>query len=228
MAVDPEIRSLLIKGGACALSDACERVSIKPRATYIPEAGPGAPIAGEVRTLRLRPASAGERPERHLGTALLDVCTPGDVVVISAPDDVRAGSWGGLLLAGAAAAGVIGVITSGYCRDTAIAEDVGVRLFCRGSAILSARGRLIEQDFDMPVLLDESAVEPGDIVVSDSDGQVFIAQTDIATVAEALDEILGVEQRFLEEMRAGQRRVSQVLDARYERMTTMGGPQGVA
>lgn len=219
MALDLEIRRLLIKGGACAVSDACERVGIKPRVAYIPEARPGAPIAGEVRTLRLRPAGAGERPERHLGTALLDVCGPGDVVVISAPDDIRAGSWGGLLLAGAAAAGVIGVITAGYCRDTAAADDAGVRLFCRASAILSARGRLIEQDFDVPVVLDETAVEPGDVVISDSDGQVFISQSDITTVSRALDEILGVEQRFLEEMQSGERRVSEVLDARYEEMT---------
>jgi len=218
MNLDPAVRALFENAGTCAVSDACERAGVLARVTHVP-AGPGtAPASGRVRTLRLRAVASGDKSSRHLGADLLDSCHAGDVILVSAPQDVRAGSWGGLLLAGAAAVGVVAVVVDGYVRDSAAATEVAV--FSRGSAVRSARGRLIEQGFDVSVIVDDEVVEPGEFVVADQDGQVFIAPQDIAAVATSLEQVLEMERGFLEEIVSGSHGVGAVLDSRYEDLTS--------
>jgi 4-hydroxy-4-methyl-2-oxoglutarate aldolase len=217
MSLDPAVRALFESGGTCAAADACERAGVRLRVTHVPAQPGTAPVAGPVRTLRLRPTEAGDKSSRHLGADLLDSCQAGDVILVSAPRDVRAGSWGGLLLAGAAAVGVAAVIVDGYARDSGASASVA--LFSRGSAIRSARGRLIEQGFDVPVVVEDEVVEPGDFVLADQDGQVFIAQRDVSVVAAALEQVLELERGFLEEIVSGRRGVAAVLDSRYEDLT---------
>lgn len=219
MSLDPSLRRLFEKGGACGVSDACERAGVLPRIAHIPAMCCDGAIAGEVRTLRLRPARRGEQPGRHLGTALLDTCESGSVIVISAPEAIRAGSWGGLLLAAAANAGVVSVISDGYCRDVMESKQRGIALFCRGSAVLSARGRLVEQSYNEPIVVDREVVEPGEVVVADHDGQVFLSPEFVLPVAESLGHILSAEQEFVEQILSGKRRVSDVLNIRYEKLT---------
>jgi 4-hydroxy-4-methyl-2-oxoglutarate aldolase len=224
--LDPAVRVLFEKGGVCAASDACERAGVVGRVTQVPRVWCESPVAGITRTLRLRVMRFGERSDRHLGTGLLDSCRAGDVIIVSAPKDVRAGSWGGLLMAGAAAAGAVAVISDGYVRDVMSSTESGVPLFCRGPAVRSARGRLIEQAFDVPVVIDEEIVEPGEVVVADADGQIFLTPSDLPAVAEALSDVLGAEEEFLDSIRSRARTFSAVLNSRYEDLTqqTSGRP----
>jgi regulator of RNase E activity RraA len=217
--VQDSIRKLFQSAGTCAVSDACERAGVTPRVTHVPATSCAAAISGPVRTLRLRPVAPGDRSTRHLGADLLDACDAGDVIVVSAPPAVRAGSWGGLLLAGAAAVGVHAVIVDGYARDSAEGETSPVATFYRGSAVRSARGRLIEQGHDVAVVIDDEVIEPGHIVVADHDGQVFLDAHDVAAVAAALEDVVKMEQGFLDEISSGRRSVASVLDSRYEDLT---------
>jgi 4-hydroxy-4-methyl-2-oxoglutarate aldolase len=214
MSLDSAVRALFESAGTCAASDACERAGVPSRVTHVPARPGTAPVSGRIRTLRLRPVATGDKSSRHLGADLLDSCHLGDVILVSAPRDVRAGSWGELLLAGAAAVGVVAVVVDGYARDSAAAT--GVAVFSRGSAVRSARGRLIEQGFDVPVIVDDEVVQPGEFVIADQDGQVFIAPQDVSAVATALEHVLEMEGSLLEEIVSGSRGVAAVLDSRYE------------
>jgi 4-hydroxy-4-methyl-2-oxoglutarate aldolase len=226
VSLDPAVRVLFEKGGVCAVSDACDRAGVNGRVTQVPRVWCESPVAGITRTLRLRVVRSGERPERHLGSGLLDTCRAGDVIIVSAPKEVRAGSWGGLLMAGAAAAGAVAVVSDGYVRDVMSSIESQVPLFCRGPAVRSARGRLIEQAFDVAVVIDEEVVEPGEVVVADADGQIFLAPSDLPAVAEALGDVLGAEEEFLDSIRSRSRSFSAVLNSRYEDLTqrTSGRP----
>ncbi len=84
-----------------------------------------------------------------------------------------------------------------------------------------ARGRLAETGWGVPVRVGELTVAPGDLVLADGSGVVFVPAARAAEVLAAAAEIASRETAMAERIRAGEP-VSQVLSASYESMLTLG------
>jgi len=99
---------------------------------------------------------------------------PGHVVVTDAGSAGEVGFWGSENSLGVVRAGAVGIITNGYCRDTAEVElqKTPICARVRGRTIIPGRIQVVE--VQTPVGIAGAQVRPGDIVGCDSDGIIVV------------------------------------------------------
>jgi 4-hydroxy-4-methyl-2-oxoglutarate aldolase len=203
-------------GGAdsAALSDALDRLGLDGVVTGIAPLAPPARIAGPAVTVRLVPAD-GRGATRHLATTAIDHARHGDVIVVSSDGPPTVATWGGNLHRAAGERGIAGVILDGATRDADEIRELEPPLFARASTPRSARGRLREDAWNVPVRLGGILVAPGDLVFADGSGIVVVPADRLASVLELVEEIVAGEEALAQRIRDGEP-ASDVLGARYE------------
>jgi len=202
---------------ACAVSDASDRLKLAPAVTGIVPQTIKARIAGRVTTVKV---GAGEKKggsARHLCTAAIEAAEPGGVVVVEQTTGVDAAGWGGILSRAAKLRGLSGAIVDGPSRDIDEALEIGFPVFARGTTARTARGRIHEADTGVPIHIGGIKVEPGDYVIADSSGIVFIRPENIQAVLEAAEAIAAREAAMTKDVLAG-KPVSEVMGASYEQL----------
>jgi regulator of RNase E activity RraA len=133
---------------------------------------PGAQLAGFALTVQTVPAVEVAPAEPYKGElAAVDALGPDDVMVVSA---CSWSFWGELLSTAARARGCRGVVIDGYTRDSRAIAGMGFPVFCRGTHPADSLGRLDVAAHGVPIDCGGVAVEPGDLVLADDDGVVFI------------------------------------------------------
>jgi regulator of RNase E activity RraA len=204
----------------CAVSDAMDKLGLPPSVSGLTQQSTQQRIAGKVVTYKLVPAAqvpAHTGAPRHLGTTAIEAAQPGDVIVIEQRTGLDAGSWGGILSLAAKLREVAGVVVDGPVRDIDEARAYDFPVYARGLTARTARSRVAEAFTNQPVRIGEVTVCPGDYVIADASGVVFIAAADIERVLKAAEMIVGREAAMAQALRAGQP-VSQVMGADYEHM----------
>ena len=216
---------------SCAVSDALDALGLNGAALGLHALPGGVRVAGRVLTVDLRPAdSAGAAPApaapRHLGTAAVEAAAPGEVIVVSAGGRTDAAGWGGVLALAAVTRGVAGVVVDGACRDVDEARDLGLPVYARTGVPRTARGRLREVAWNEPVEVAGVAVRPGDAVIADGSGVVFVPSGQAAAVLARAEAIAAREAAMADRVRAGEP-VSRVMSGDYETMLhDEGNPHG--
>jgi regulator of RNase E activity RraA len=109
------------------------------------------------------------------------------------------------------------VIVDGACRDIDESRDMGLPVFARAAVPVTARGRIAEHDFDCPVTIAGIAVAPGDWVVADGSGVVFVRADRLEDVMAVAEEILARETLMARDIDAGVP-IGDVMGASYEDM----------
>ncbi|MGD9711379.1 MAG: RraA family protein [Thermomicrobiales bacterium] len=180
----------LLRFDSCTISDALDTLGL-PGAVVglVPLTTVGKRVAGRAVTVKLGAPMAG-LPKRHLGAGAVMAAEAGDVIVVEHRGRTDVSGWGGLLSRGALVKEVGAVIIDGACRDVDESRDLGLPVFARGTVPITARGRVAEHDFNCPVTIAGIAIYPGDWLVADGSGVVFIP-------AERLDEITGIAEHIL-------------------------------
>jgi regulator of RNase E activity RraA len=204
----------------CAVSDAMDKLGLPPSVSGLTQQSTQQRIAGKVVTYKLVPAAqvpAHTGAPRHLGTTAIEAAEPGDVIVIEQRTGLDAGSWGGILSLAAKLRQVAGVVVDGPVRDIDEARAYEFPVYARGLTARTARARVAEAFTNQPVRIGEVTVCPGDYVIADASGAVFIAAADIERVLQAAEMIVGREAAMAQALRAG-KPVSQVMGADYEHM----------
>ncbi len=200
---------------ACGVSDACDGLGVAPSVSGIARYATGARLAGRVITVKL----GGTKPEggttRHLCTAAIDAARPGDIIVVEQRTGMDAGSWGGVLSNAAQVKGVQGVICEGPARDIDESRALGFPVFARGMTARTARGRVYEVDWNCAITVGDVTVNPGDLVIADASGVVFLPQKRAAAIIEAAERITQRERLMADEARKGTP-ASQVMGRNYE------------
>ncbi|GAA3690324.1 RraA family protein [Microlunatus aurantiacus] len=143
---------------------------------------PGARLLGRALTVDARedlmPVLAG-----------LAEAGPGDVLVIAGhPDHAVAGE---LFATEALRRGVAGIVIDGRCRDSRILAGLGLPVFARGVAPSACPARAVPV-IQVPILIGDVTVRPGDLVLGDDDGLVVGSD---AEVREAVDGAEAIQQR---------------------------------
>ncbi|MGI8483895.1 MAG: RraA family protein [Thermomicrobiales bacterium] len=114
---------------------------------------------------------------------------PGTVVVMDAGGGPEVGFWGSANSLGAVADGAVGIITDGYCRDTAevTLQQTPICARARGRTIIP--GRIQVAEVQGTIACGGVQVRPGDIVGCDDDGVVVVPveiAEEVATHARAV------------------------------------------
>lgn len=213
--------SRLLRLDTCSVSDALDKLGMPGAVIGLVPLTVRKRVAGPVVTVKLgAPIEGG--PKVHLGAGAVSAATDGSIIVVEHRGRLDVSGWGGLLSRGALKKGVRAVIVDGAVRDVDESEEIGLPVFARGAVPVTARGRVAEHGFNQPVTISGIAVYPGDIVLADGSGVVFIRKERIETVLAAAEHIYAREQLMAKDIDAGQP-ITEVMGADYEDMLKNGG-----
>ncbi|MEU8252106.1 4-carboxy-4-hydroxy-2-oxoadipate aldolase/oxaloacetate decarboxylase [Nonomuraea sp. NPDC048916] len=209
---------------SCAISDALDTLGLPGAVTGLKPMWPaGRVMAGVVRTVKAAPKSAAG-PATHIATPLVAVADPDDVVVIDNHGRTDVSCWGGLLAEAAVQRGVAGVIVDGACRDVQDCESVDLPLFARTAVPVSARGRIVQEDMDVPIQVRGVRVNSGDLVIADRNGVAFVARAEIGRVLDLAERIAARELAMARAVRSGRDVIDVMHDSQFPTITAEAAP----
>jgi 4-hydroxy-4-methyl-2-oxoglutarate aldolase len=193
----PDAESVKILGelGVATVHEAQGRTGLmKP---YLRPIYPSAKVAGPAVTVSCQ---AGDNIMIH---AAVEVCKPGDVLVVTCTSDSTDGMFGELLGTSLVAHGVLGLIIDAGCRDvselTAMDFPVWAKAIHAQGTVKASAGSV-----NIPVVCAGAAVNPGDVIVGDMDGVVVVPREDAKEVAKASQARIAKEEKARERLRAGE------------------------
>lgn len=155
---------------------------------------PGMRMAGPAFTLRYIPAredlNAGEVDNlKDAQRVAIEQLGPGQVFVIDARGDTRAGTMGAILATRLQQRGAGGIVTDGAYRDSPVIADLGLPAYAAAMNAHANKTVHYPSEFQVPIACGGVAVFPGDWLVGDSEGVVVVPAHLAATVArEALEQ----------------------------------------
>jgi regulator of RNase E activity RraA len=206
----------LSKLDTCSVSDAMDKLGIEGAVIGLRPMWNCPRIAGRASTVKLVKAD-GRASVRHLCTAAVEAGGPGTVIVVDNEAREFPAGWGGILSQAAKAKGVEGVVVDGAVRDVDESRDVAFPVYARYAVPITARGRIIEDDFNVPIQFGGVTVNPGDLVLADWSGITFIPAARAEEVLETAEMIADRESQMAADVRAG-KSVVEVMGTNYENM----------
>jgi len=201
----------------CIVSDALDRLGLSGVVTGLMRLSTEKRVVGPVLTVRLE-AEKGRIADRHLCTAAIDAAQPGEIIVVEHHSRSDCAGWGGILSRAARMRQVAAVIVDGMCRDIDESRELGFPVFGRGALPVTARGRIIETSFNTPITVGSVTVRPGDWVIADGSGVVFLSAENVNAVIEQAEKLAAREAELVAQIEAGTP-VSEVMSRTYEHMT---------
>ncbi|CAH0250077.1 fumarylacetoacetate hydrolase family protein [Rhodococcoides fascians] len=156
----------------------------------------GDKIVGTARTLRFVPNredlfvshGGGYNAQKRAFDAVND----GEIIVIEARGELGSGTLGDILALRARSRGAVGVVTDGGVRDRDAVAEIGLPVFAATAHPAVLGRRHVPWDFDLTVACGGATVQPGDVIVGDSDGVIVIPP---ALAEEVVDEALAQEEQ---------------------------------
>ncbi|QKV17050.1 RraA family protein [Oricola thermophila] len=146
-------------------------------------------IAGTAVTLRIP----------HADSTLLHYAVsqarPGDFFVIDRGGDTIHACWGGVVTNVAKLNGVVGAVIDGPATDFNEIRRCDMPMWCRGPSPITTKLLGIEGGLNVPVSVGGCVVEPGDAVLADESGVLFLKPSQVEEIA---DTALGMQARELE------------------------------
>lgn len=136
---------------------------------------------------------------------LIDDLKPGEVPVLACggPTDWIA-PWGELLSTAARARGAAGCVTDGLVRDVARIRAMRFPVFHGGIGPLDTKGRAEMVEKDTAIDIAGVRVTPGDWVMGDTDGVVFVPADQADAVFRAALDKISAEDTTRAELEAGE------------------------
>lgn len=164
--------------------------------TFMRPIYPSAKVAGPAVTVTCQ---SGDNLMIH---AAVEVCQPGDVLVVTTNSESTDGMFGELLATSLVSRGVLGLIIDAGCRDVTELTAMDFPVWAKA---ISAQGtvKATAGSVNVAIVCGGAAVNPGDVIVGDMDGVVVVPRAEAAAVAKAGQARLEKEQKNREKLREG-------------------------
>ena len=192
---DPSLVRKLGEYGVATVHEAQGRAGLM--LPYMRPIFPAARIAAPAVTVLCH---AGDNLMIH---AAIEVCKPGDVVVVATKSESTDGMFGELLATSFQARGIAGLVLDAGVRDVA---ELTTMKFPAFSKAISAQGTVKETagSVNIDVVCAGATVHPGDVIVADIDGVVVVRRLNVVEVVRLCEERLAKEAKNRARLRAGE------------------------
>ncbi len=199
---DHKYRKRLEKLSTTNLSDALDKVGIRGAVIGIRPLFDKPKVVGMTVTIKIT-AAGMVKSKHHLGIEAIDAAQKGDVIAIDNHGDTHNNCWGEILSCAAKTKGVSGVVIDGAARDIDICEEMEFPIFARGVVPITARGRVMQEDFNCMIRLGDVQVSPGDILVGDINGVIVIPPEKIDEVVTEAEKLMDKEESMKKDILSG-------------------------
>ncbi len=192
---DPATIDALAPIGTATVHEAIGRQGyVGPHITPIQR---GARIAGSAVTVSSHP---GDNLMIH---AAVEVCRPGDVLVVANTAPSTHGMFGDLLATSLMSRGVRGLVIDAGVRDTHDLREMGFPVWTRH---ISCQGtvKATPGSVNVSIVLGEQAISPGDVICADDDGVVAVPMVEADRALEQSRARLANEEETRARLRAGE------------------------
>ena len=154
-------------------------------------------IAGSAITVLSHP---GDNMMLH---AAVEVCQPGDVLVVATTAPSTHGMFGDLLATSLMVSGVRGLVTDAAVRDTADLRAMGFPVWTRH---ISVQGtvKATPGSVNVPITLGGEIITPGDVICADDDGVVLVKRAEATWALAGSHARLAKEEATRSRLEAGE------------------------
>ncbi|MFF5083414.1 4-carboxy-4-hydroxy-2-oxoadipate aldolase/oxaloacetate decarboxylase [Actinoplanes sp. NPDC000266] len=182
---EPGTIEALRDAGVATVHEAAGRIGLLGPAIQARQQGSA--IAGSAITVSCHP---GDNLMIH---AAVEVCRPGDILVVTTTSPSTDGMFGDLLATSLMARGVAGLVIDAGVRDIATLREIGFPVWSRA---IHAQGTVKASpgSVNIPVVAAGQMVHPGDIIVADDDGVLALPIADSPAAVEATRKRLANEE----------------------------------
>jgi 4-hydroxy-4-methyl-2-oxoglutarate aldolase len=206
---------------SCAVSDALDRLGLTGAVLGVHPLWPCGRVVGRCVTVKIKPAGL-EKSKQHLCTSAIAAAAPTDVIVVDNGGRVDVAAWGGLLSLAAQVKKLGGVIVDGACRDVDESRELRFPVYGRAAVQVTARGRIMQQSFNEEIAFAGVQVHPGDLVIADGSGVVFIPRAKESEILAQAEALAQREAAMADAIRGGRSIVDVMETMGYETMLAKG------
>lgn len=189
-----EQKERLKKLTSCSISDAMDALGFPNGASNgIKATWNGCPaIVGEARTVRMGPAGETRGSGEPLYTTAFAAAKEGDILVIDHNGYQKISCFDGRFAKRAREHGIAAVVADGAVRDVDSYQKQKFPVYAKGHIIQGTNNNLMEYENNVMISFALVQVCPGDIVVGDGNGVLFLP-------ARELERILYTAEKLVDE-----------------------------